>query len=158
MGIGQFVEVDQFVEADHQTAKTCKSDESRQELELIVDGGIINDGSYTQGCSGISLSGELSTQPTDGVGLELLVAFFETSAIGGNHLRKIIPVDHLGQLGQVSTNNSLAVRTRRLGFGFGLRDELLNNALHSPSVGLRTSRHVFSQLGVKRTCLSTRGM
>ncbi|MCY1299074.1 hypothetical protein D9M70_485890 [compost metagenome] len=156
--IGQFVQVDQFVEAHHQATETCQPNEPRKQLELIVNRCIVDDGSHAQRGTSISLGGELATQPANRICLELLVALFEAFAVSSNHIGEIVTVDHLRQLSEVLTNHHLTVLPSRLGLGLRLCDELLDDSLQSTTFRFGSSRQVLGQLGIQRTGLTASGM
>src|SRR5690606_30335044 len=93
LGEGELVRVQQLIETYHQSAKAGQPNESREQLELIVDRRIVDDGSHTQCGAGICPGSELATQPADSIRLELLVALFEAFAISRDYISKVIAVD-----------------------------------------------------------------
>jgi hypothetical protein len=55
--VGQLVEIDEFVQADQQAAEAGQPHESRHQLELVIDRGVVDDGAHAERLPGIGLGG-----------------------------------------------------------------------------------------------------
>ena len=53
LGVGQLVEVDQLVEADQQAAVAGQAHEAGEQLELVVDVGVVDDGADAERLAGV---------------------------------------------------------------------------------------------------------
>src|SRR5690606_13846156 len=158
LGVGELVQVHQLIETYRQSATAGQPNESREQLELIVDRRIVDDGSHTQCGAGICPGSELATQPADSIRLELLVALFEAFAISRDYISKVIAVDHLCQLLEMLTNHSLTVFAGRFGFRLGLCNELLDYSLQSTAIRFSPGGHILGQFGIQRASLAASSM
>lgn len=94
--VGQLVEIDQFIQTNQQARETGQPHEARHKLELVIDLGIVDDASYAERLPRIGLGGELPPQPSDGIGLELLVALLMATTVSRNDVREVVAVHQLG--------------------------------------------------------------
>ena len=95
LGVGELVEVDQLVEADQQTAVAGQPHEAGDELELVVEVGVVDDGADAERLARVGPGRELAAQPAHGVGLELLVPLVVPAPVRGDDLGEVVAAGHL---------------------------------------------------------------
>ena len=103
LAVGELVEVDHLVQADQQPVEPGQPDEPRQQLELVVEVGVVDDGAHAEGGAGVGAGGELAAQPADRVGLQLLVAGVVALPVLGDDLGEVVAT---GQLASAASSRA----------------------------------------------------
>ena len=96
--VGELVEVHHLVEHDHEPAVAGLAHERREELQVIVNAGVIDESPYAERLPGVGTRREFRPQPAQGVRLELVVAFLVPFPVAGHDRREVITADVLLQV------------------------------------------------------------
>ncbi|MPM08831.1 hypothetical protein SDC9_55147 [bioreactor metagenome] len=158
LGTGQLVEVHHLVEVHQQAAVARLPDEEAEDLEGVVDVGVVDDGAHAQGVPGVGAGGELAPEPPYGVRPEGVVAPFVAVPVGFDDRGEIVPAHELGDFLQPAVDgggHGLSLRFRlfpRLG------EKTLHETGKASPVGLRPGGEVAGQLGVEVPGLPSRGI
>lgn len=116
---------------------------------MVVERGIVDDGTNTERLPSIRPSGELTSQPADGVGLQLLVAFLEATPVGSNDLGEVVASHE--QILRI-LNDSLQGSAEGLGWVLGGTPEFVldtRRGLYSyPALQSRLAENTFAKNGL----------
>src|ERR1035441_3766761 len=86
LGVGQLIQIDQLIEEHEHSIEPSMSREARHQFQVVVDGGIVDDGSHAERVPCLRASAELTSKPSDGVGIELLFSDRKSTPLNSSHL------------------------------------------------------------------------
>ena len=93
LGMRHFIEIHHLIKADEQSAKPSELNKEAQELDLIIDIRIIDDGTDAQCLFSVRLRRKLSTQPAKGILFERFISGIVPPPILCNDFGKVISTD-----------------------------------------------------------------
>jgi hypothetical protein len=92
-GMSHFIEIHHLIKTDEQSTKASEPNKEAQELDLIIDIRISDDGTDAQCLFGVCLGRKLSTQPAKGIRFERFISSIVPSPILCNDFGKVISTD-----------------------------------------------------------------
>src|SRR6266536_2641751 len=151
---GELVEVDHLVDADQQPAEAGEPDEARHQLEVVVDGGVVDDRPHAEGGPRVHPAGELATQPAHRVGTQPFVAAVVAAPVRLYHGGEVVPARQLGQRREPGGDRLVRPGTGGVGLADRAGHEPLDDARQRPAVGAGPGGEVADQLGVQAAGLA----
>lgn len=98
--------------------------------------------SDTERGAGVGAGGELATQPSHGICLELFVAGVVSSPIRGDNLSEVVAASHLFEFGEPLTDHDLGCDAATGGCGEAVGNEPFDDRGHGTAVRLGPGGHV----------------
>ena len=87
---GDLVQVDHLVQADQQPGEAGQPHEARHQLEVIVEGRVVDDRPHAERGPGVDPAGELPAQPAHRVGPQPFVAAVVATPVGAHHRGEVV--------------------------------------------------------------------
>ena len=134
-----------FTISSKQTSKSGKPGEtyeSGEQLEVVVEAAVVDDGSHTKRFACICTSREFTTQPTNGISLQLLIAGVMGSPVGRDYIGEIVTTGELLQFGELFAYYDLWADILGASFVEALSDEPFHNRWHRPTVRSCSCREI----------------
>ena len=143
----QLVQIDHLIQNHQQALVTGLAHERREQLEVIVNAGVVDDRAHAEGAAGIGAGGEFRPQPAHGTGLQRFVAAFVALPITADHGRKVVAPGQLLKVGEPGADDPVGGHALLLGLPHRPGHEPLHHAGHGAAAGPGAGRGAAGELG-----------
>ena len=156
--VHQLVEVDQLVQHHEQAPVTGLPDERREQLQMIVDAGVVDDRAHLESGAGVGAGGVFCAQPTHRVCLQRFIVLLVALPVAADDGRKLVAAGQLFKMSEPGANHPVGRQPPFFGLLHGAGDEPFHHAGQRAARRPRTGRGAAGKLREQRPGLAAGGV